>query len=67
MNQKYEYKIVIEKSAGIITASVSEEKLNKIFNKLAKDGWEYVDNRAMQSNEYTTSIIFIFKRDLTKS
>jgi len=56
------YKTVAYNLEGLLKSSASTEKLDNIFNELASDGWEYVDSRQIESNEFTTSILFIFKK-----
>ncbi|HPJ16751.1 MAG TPA: DUF4177 domain-containing protein [Candidatus Woesebacteria bacterium] len=58
----YEYKTVNIKTTGFMNSNVSTQNIDQIFNEMAQDGWEYVDNREIITAEWTQAILFIFKR-----
>ena len=59
---RWEYKVLVVELGGLIRRKVPEKELNEVFNKLGSDGWEFVESRSVEANEWTDKVIFIFRR-----
>lgn len=63
--KKWEYKILFGgKSQTFKGATPDKDNLEKSFNELGKEGWEYQRSENSLTNGWTEQILFIFRREL---
>lgn len=59
---KWEYKSLSIKVQGWVNRDIPTTDLDKQFNVLGNDGWEFVESQRIDTNEWTDTIIYIFRR-----
>jgi len=65
--QKFEYKAwVYRLKYKRLATEIDEEELNAKLNEFAKEGWEIIDTRPIETNETTWKMFFLFSKPLSK-
>ncbi len=63
--KKWEYKILFgAKPEGLKGATPDKDNLEKGFNELGKEGWEYQRSENSFTNGWTEKVLFVFRREL---